>query len=67
MLTAWADAGRAHGGGRLGTAGWVTWGAISVALTAVSIPTHAALYGVIVPIAFVLGILQGGSVLLAAM
>jgi signal transduction histidine kinase len=66
MLTAWADAGRAHGGGRLGTAGWVTWGAISVALTAVSIPTHAALYGVIVPIAFVLGILQGGSVLLAA-
>jgi signal transduction histidine kinase len=66
MLTDWARDGRGRVG-RLGTAGWIVWGAVSVAIAAVSIPTHAALYGVLVPIAFVLGMLQGGSVLLAAL
>lgn len=59
--------GAGHGVGRLGTAGWVTWSTIAFAITAVSIPTLAVLYDVIVPVAFVLGILQGGSVLLAAL
>src|SRR5690606_27457041 len=52
---------------RLTRAGWVAWSVISFVITAVSIPTHAVLYDVFVPIAFVLGILQGGSVLLAAL
>jgi len=53
--------------GRLTTAGWVTWSVISFVIVAVSIPTQAVFYDVFVPIAFVLGILQGGSVLLAAL
>jgi signal transduction histidine kinase len=50
---------------RATTAEWIVWSALAVALTSVSIPTHAALYGVAVPLAFVLGVLQGGSLLLA--
>jgi len=47
--------------------GWAAWSTVSVAIATVSIATHAALYGVSVPIAFVLGLLQGGSVLLAVL
>jgi signal transduction histidine kinase len=50
---------------RATTAEWIVWAVLAVALTSVSIPTHAGLYGVAVPLAFVLGVLQGGSVLLA--
>ena len=51
--------------GPLGKVRWVTWSTIAFVITAVSVPTQAVLYDVYVPIAFVLGILQGGSVLLA--
>ncbi|RWZ51459.1 sensor histidine kinase [Labedella phragmitis] len=50
---------------RPAVAEWVLWAAIAVAVTSVSIPTHAALYGIPVPLAFLLGALQGGSILLA--
>lgn len=53
--------------GPLGRVRWVTWSTIAFAITAVSVPTQAVLYDVYLPIAFVLGILQGGSVLLAAL
>lgn len=53
--------------GPLGKVRWVTWSTIAFVITAVSVPTQAVLYDVYVPIAFVLGILQGGSVLLAAL
>lgn len=60
-------AGARGASGRLNTVGWVTWSVISFVITTVSIPTQVVLYGVFVPIAFVLGILQGGSVLLATL
>lgn len=44
---------------------WAVWAVVAVAITAVSISTHAALYAVAVPLAFLLGALQGGSILLA--
>ena len=62
VLTDWAHGGRE----RLGLPGWIAWGGVAVALAAVGIPTLATLSGVLVPIAFVLGVVQGGSVLLAA-
>jgi signal transduction histidine kinase len=67
MLRDGFGAGARATSGRLSTPGWVTWSVISFGITAVSIPTQAVLYDVFVPIAFVLGILQGGSVLLAAL
>lgn len=58
----------ADGGvGPLGTVRWVTWSTIAFTITVISIPTQAVFHEVSVPIAFVLGILQGGSVLLAAL
>ena len=57
-----------RGGGRmLQPLGWAVWSTVSVAVATVSIATHASLYGLSVPIAFVLGILQGGSILLAVL
>lgn len=56
-----------NGGRMLEPIEWAAWSTVSVALATVSIATHAALYGVSVPIAFVLGLLQGGSVLLAVL
>ncbi|GMA93116.1 hypothetical protein GCM10025869_36450 [Homoserinibacter gongjuensis] len=67
MLRDGFGAGARATSGRLSTPGWVTWSLISFGITAVSVPTLAVLYDVFVPIAFVLGILQGGSVLLAAL
>src|SRR5690606_40446304 len=67
MLRDGFGAGARATSGRLSTPGWLTWSLISFGITAVSVPTLAVLYDVFVPIAFVLGILQGGSVLLAAL
>ncbi len=51
----------------LRVAEWAAWSTVSVAVATVSIATHAALYGLSVPIAFVFGLLQGGSILLAVL
>lgn len=51
----------------LGVAEWIVWSIVAAVLVAISIPVHAVLHGVHLPLAFVLGILQGGSVLLAAL
>jgi signal transduction histidine kinase len=67
MLSDGFGAGDRARSGRLSTPGWVTWSIISFVITTISIPTQAVIYDVFVPIAFVLGILQGGSVLLAAL
>jgi signal transduction histidine kinase len=56
-----------RGGRLLEPIEWAAWSTVSVAIATVSIATHAALYGVSVPIAFVLGLLQGGSVLLSVL
>lgn len=42
------------------------WSVVSVVIAAVAIPTHAAFYDVPVALAFVFGLLLGGSVLLSA-
>ena len=52
---------------QLGLVGWLVWSTAAAAIATVSIATHSALYGMSVPIAFVLGLLQGGSVLLAVL
>lgn len=52
---------------RLSVAEWVIWPSLALALTALSVSLHATLHEVLLPIAFVLGLLQGGSVLLAAL
>lgn len=51
----------------LSVAEWILWPSLAVVIAAISIPLHAALQGVPLPVAFVLGLLQGGSVLLAAL
>ncbi len=67
MLSDGFGAGTRGTSGRLTTAGWVAWSIIAFAITAVGIPTQTVIYDVFVPIAFVLGILQGGGVLLATL
>ncbi|GEK79463.1 sensor histidine kinase [Agrococcus baldri] len=52
---------------QLSVAEWIVWPSVSVVIAAISIPLHAVLQGVPLPVAFVLGMLQGGSVLLAAL
>ncbi|WP_203137293.1 sensor histidine kinase [Microbacterium sp. JZ31] len=51
----------------LGFQDWVTWATLAVAIAAVGIPVHAAVHGLWVPAAFILGIAQGGSILLAGL
>ncbi|WP_309069720.1 histidine kinase [Microbacterium sp.] len=51
----------------LGFPDWATWATVAVAIAAVGIPIHAAIHGLWMPMAFVLGIAQGGSILLAGL
>ncbi len=60
--TGWMAAGRP-----LSRVEWTVWTGLAIAIISVSIPTHAEIYQLTVPIAFVLGFLQGGSVLLTAL
>lgn len=50
----------------LSVAEWIVWPALAIVLATLSVSLHASVHLVALPIAFVLGLLQGGSVLLAA-
>jgi len=51
----------------LGRADWIAWGIVATAVAAVGIPVHSAVHGLWVPFALILGIAQGGSIVLAAL
>lgn len=58
----WSPPGRA-----LNRTDWTVWSVIAIAIAAVGIPVHSAVHGLWVPFALILGIAQGGSLLLAAL